>query len=80
MRPIAERLLLREATSAELWVFDGAGDIAIGIDEFHRTCYANRSALGIDKSFHILTHGYGLIEIVAKSLRTRWVAKLRHCL
>ena len=36
MRTIAERLLFREAAAAELWVFNGAGDVAISIDEVHR--------------------------------------------
>lgn len=80
MRTIAEWLLFREAAATEFWVLDGAGDVAISIDEIHCAGNANRSTIGIDKSLHILTHGYGLIEIVAKRLRARWVAKLRHCL
>ena len=34
MRAIAEGLLFREAASTELWIFNGAGDIAISVDEF----------------------------------------------
>lgn len=37
MRPIAERLLFREAATAELRVFDRTGDVAISIDEVHRS-------------------------------------------
>ena len=33
MRAITERLIFREAATAELWVFDGAGDVAISSDE-----------------------------------------------
>ena len=35
MRTIAERLLFREATTTELRVLNGAGDIAINIDELN---------------------------------------------
>ena len=72
MRPIAERLIFREAATTELWVFDGAGDIAISIDEVHGSRDADRSALGIDEDFDVLSHG--LVEIIAERLRTRWVA------
>jgi len=75
MRTIAEWLLLREAASAELRVLNCAGDIAIRIDEIHSACNSDRSTLRINESFDlinvgIVTHGYGLIEIVAKCLRT----------
>ena len=66
MRPIAERLIFREAATAELWVFDGAGDIAISIDEIHDSCNADRSALWIYEYFDVLCHG--LVEIIAKRL------------
>lgn len=35
MRAVAERLIFREATAAELRVFNGAGDVAISVDEVH---------------------------------------------
>lgn len=41
VRTIAERLLFREATAAELWVLDDASDIAISIDEFDYARNAN---------------------------------------
>lgn len=41
MGPVAERLLFREATAAELWVFDSTGDIAISIDEINCSGDAN---------------------------------------
>ena len=41
MRAITEGLLFREATTAEFRVFDRAGDIAISIDEIHRSCDAD---------------------------------------
>ena len=41
MRAIAEGLLFREAAATELWVFDGADDISISIDEFDCACDAN---------------------------------------
>ena len=56
MRPITERLIFREAAPAELWVLDGAGDIAISIDEVHGSSDANRSALGIDEDLDVLSH------------------------
>jgi len=68
MRTVAERLIFREATPTELRVFDGAGDIAISIDEIHCAGNTNRSTIGIDKYLCVLCHGYGLIEIVAKRL------------
>ena len=85
MRAITERLIFRESTSAELWVFYGAGGVAISIDELHNSRDAHRSALGINESLYaivrrILRHGYGLVEIVAQRLRTRWVTKLGHSL
>ena len=82
MRAIAERLIFREATSTELWVLDGAGDIAICINEIHCASNTDRPTLGIDKGLSVIAHLFtvGLIEIVAKCLRTRWVAQLRHCL
>ncbi len=54
MRAIAERLLFREATTAEFWVFDRAGDIAVSIDEIHGPRNADRSALWVHESFHAL--------------------------
>lgn len=57
MRAIAERFLFREATTAELWVFDGAGDVAISIDEIHGSRNADRSALGINESLCVIGHG-----------------------
>ena len=54
MRTIAEGLLLREATTAEFWVLNCAGDIAFSIDEIHGSRDADRSALWIDESFHAL--------------------------
>ncbi len=54
MRTIAEGLLLRKAAATELWVLDGAGDIAISIDEIHGSRNADRSALGVDESLHAL--------------------------
>lgn len=33
MRTVAERLIFREAASAEFGIFDRTGDIAISIDE-----------------------------------------------
>ena len=74
MRAVAEGLILREATAAEFWVFDGAGDIAISIDEIHGASDADRSALGINEDLCVLriviAHGHGLVEIVAERLRT----------
>ena len=35
MRAIAERLIFREATATEFWVFYRAGDVAFSIDEVH---------------------------------------------
>ena len=35
MRTIAEWLLFREATAAELWVLYGAGYVPICVDEFN---------------------------------------------
>lgn len=37
MRTIAERLIFREAAATELWIFNGAGDIALGVDELNRS-------------------------------------------
>lgn len=76
MRAIAERLLFGEAASTELWVFDGVCEVAICIDEINRARNADGSALGIDEDLCVLAHAYGLIEIIAKCLRTRWVAQL----
>ncbi len=56
MRAIAERLLFREAAATELRVLDGAGDVAICIDEIHNPRNANRSALGIYESLNVLAH------------------------
>ncbi len=80
MRAITERLIFRESTSAELWVFYGAGGVAISIDKIHCSGDADRSALRINEYLDVLAHLYGLIEIVAQCLRTRWVTKLRHSL
>ena len=85
MRSVAERLLLREATPTELWILNCAGDIAISIDKLNYSSDADRSALRINEGLHLINvefvaHGYGLIEIVAQRLRTRWVTKLRHSL
>lgn len=66
MRPVAERLIFREAAPAKLWVLDSAGDIAISIDEIHGSCDADRSALRIDEYFDVLRHG--LVEVIAKGL------------
>ena len=41
MRAIAERLIFREAAATELWVLNGAGDIAISIDEINCSCDAD---------------------------------------
>lgn len=54
MRTIAERLLFREATSTELGIFDGAGDIAITINEIHCSRDADRSALGINEGLYAI--------------------------
>ena len=54
MRSIAERLLLREATTTEFRVLNGAGHIAIGVDELNCSRDANRSALGINESLHLI--------------------------
>ena len=54
MRTVAEWLIFRETAATELWVFDGAGDIAISIDEIHGSRDADRSALGVDESLHAL--------------------------
>ena len=56
MRTIAERLLFGETAPTELWVFDGASDIAICIDEINCPCDADRSALGIDEDLSVLAH------------------------
>ena len=66
MRPVAERLIFREVAATELWVFDGAGDIAISIDEVHGSCDADRAALRINEYLDVLTHG--LVEVIAKRL------------
>lgn len=68
MRAIAERLLFREAASTELWVLDGACDVAIGIDKIDRARDTDRSTLRINENLSVLTHGYGLVEIIAKGL------------
>ena len=54
MRAIAEGLLFREAAATELWVFDGADDISISIDEIHVSRDANRSALWVNEGLHAL--------------------------
>lgn len=56
MRPVAERLLLRETTAAELWVLNGASDISFSIDKVDRSCDANRSALRINKCLDVIGH------------------------
>ncbi len=53
MRTVAEGLIFREAAATELWVLDGAGDIAIGIDKVHCSGDANRSALRIDENLDV---------------------------
>ncbi len=58
MRPIAERLIFREAASTELRVFDGAGDIAISIDEVHCSRDADRSALRINEYLDVFGHSF----------------------
>ncbi len=75
MRAIAVRLIIREAAPAEFWVLDSVGDIAIGIDEVDCASDADGSAFRVYKSpdrisWLAFRHGYGLIEIVAQSLRT----------
>ena len=75
MRTIAERLIFREAAATELGVFDGAGDIAISIDEFDCAGDADRTTFWVYESLDRIGllafgHGYDLIEIVAKCLRT----------
>ncbi len=75
MGPVAERLLFREATAAELRIFDSTGDLSISIDELQSASNSDRSALGINERLHlinvyIVTHGYGLVEVIAKRLRT----------
>ena len=56
MRTVAEWLICREATTAELWVLNGAGDISFGIDKVDRSSDANRSALGINKCLDVIGH------------------------
>ena len=56
MRPVAEWLIFREAATTELWVLDGAGDIAISIDEIHRSCDADGSALRINEYLDVFSH------------------------
>ena len=56
MRPVAERLLLRETTTAELWVLNGASDISFSIDKVDRSCDANRSALRINEYLDVFSH------------------------
>lgn len=41
MRPIAERLLFREAAPAELWILHRADEIAISIDDIYNPCNAD---------------------------------------
>ena len=74
MRPIAERLIFGEAAAAELRIFDGASYVAISIDEVHCPSNTDRSALGIYKYLDVVAHSYDLVEVIAKCLRTRWVA------
>ena len=78
MRPIAKGFIFRKAAPTELWIFNGAGDIAICVDEIDSSSNANRSALRIYKYLYILRHNQLLVEVIAKRLRTRWVAKLGH--
>lgn len=75
MRAVAEGLIFREAAAAEFWVLERAGDIAISIYEFDSPSNADRSAFWVYESLDRISwlafrHGYGLIEIVAKRLRT----------
>ena len=75
MRTIAERLIFREATTTELGIIDSVCDIAIGIDELDCAGDTNGTAFWVYESLDRIgllafRHGYGLIEIVAKCLRT----------
>lgn len=54
MRAIAERLLFRETAPAELRVFNGAGHVAISIDEVHCSGDSNRSTLRINESLDLI--------------------------
>lgn len=56
MRTVAEWFVLGEATTAEFWVFNGASDVAIGINEVDCSCDANGSALRIYEDLDILAH------------------------
>ena len=56
MRPVAEGLIFREATTAELWVLHCADDIAVSINEVHSAGNSNRSALGINEYLDVLCH------------------------
>jgi hypothetical protein len=75
MRTITERLIFREAATAELGIFNGACDIAICVNEVNCSGDADGSAFWVYESLDRIywlafRHGYGLIEIVAKRLRT----------
>lgn len=54
MRTITEWLLFREATTTELGIFDGASDVALGIDEIHCSGNTDRSTVGIDEGSYVL--------------------------
>ena len=56
MRTIAKRLLFREAAATELWIFNSAGDVAIGIDEVDSSSDANGSALWINEYLDPISH------------------------
>ena len=56
MRTVAIWLILREAAATELRIFNGAGDIAIGIDKIYGASNADRTTLRIDEDFDVLTH------------------------
>ena len=73
MRTIAEWFIFREATTAELGIFNSVGNVAICIDEFDHASDADGSAFWVHESLDLIgwlafRHSYGLIEIVAKSL------------
>ena len=56
VRAIAERLIFRKATTAELWILSRLNQISLGIDHIHGSGNTNRAALWIDKDLWI-SHG-----------------------
>ena len=56
MRSIAEGFILGKAATAELWILNCAGDIAISINKIHSSGNANRSTIGIDKDLCVIAH------------------------